>query len=274
MTEKEGKYSNFRIAVPADYEEVFSLFYYAENRSAETITKTFLPSYQTILIFNFGAKAILESKENTQLKVNKSLVLGPIKHAFNYSLPTGSAILVANFNGDAFYRFFGNASVAKHLPIDPDNLLNENCFTALWGELDKIDNPNLRVSYILDFCRPYLKPRNVIMERLTNFTNNTLNPIKLVAVQQNQTERNVQLNHKKYLGYTAKEINRHRRFIKAIELIQDIALKSAKIDWFEIISACDYYDQSQLIHDFKHYINLSPTKYLRFQEEICNAKSD
>ncbi|HEY0298211.1 MAG TPA: AraC family transcriptional regulator [Arachidicoccus sp.] len=52
--------------------------------------------------------------------------------------------------------------------------------------------------------------------------------------------------------------------------MQSIASNAKKIDWFDIISECGYYDQSQLIHDFKHYINLSPVKYLSFQQDICN----
>ncbi|MDR7370254.1 AraC family transcriptional regulator [Flavobacterium aquidurense] len=274
MTENKGQYRNFKITVPTEYEDVFSHFYFAENTTTETITKTLLPSYQTILIFNFGTTTILYSNQRTEIEVDKCLILGPIKHSLDYSLPPKSKILVANFKDDAFYRFFGNASVAEHLPLNPDDLLNENCFTALWTELNKINDTNYQVNYILDFCKPYLKQRNIIAEKLTNFNDEILNPIKSVASQQNQTERNIQLNHKKHLGYTSKEINRYQRFLKAVELIQTYATASAKIDWFEIISKCGYYDQSQLIHDFKHYINISPTKYLKFQQDICNPKAE
>ena len=54
MTENNPGYHAFRIAVPSVYEEVFSHFYFAENTSGDTIIKTLLPSYQTILIFSFG----------------------------------------------------------------------------------------------------------------------------------------------------------------------------------------------------------------------------
>lgn len=199
-------------------------------------------------------------------------MLGPIKHAFDYSLPPKSKILVANLKDDAFYRFFGNAWVADNLPINPDDLLHENCFTALWAELDKLNDTNEQVNYILEFSKPYLKQINAIAEQLTNSIGSTLNSIKSIAKQQHQTERNIQLNHKKHLGYTAKELNRYQRFLKAIELIQKLASKPRKINWFEIINECGYYDQSQLIHDFKYYINLSPTKYLKFQQDICNPK--
>lgn len=53
-----------------------------------------------------------------------------------------------------------------------------------------------------------------------------------------------------------------------------MASTSKKIDWFEIINKCGYYDQSQLIHDFKHYLNISPTKYVKFQQDICIANAE
>lgn len=233
-----------------------------------------LPSYQIILIVNFGAKTTLYSKQKTEIKIDKCLVLGPIKQAFDYTLPPKSEILVANFKDDAFYRFFGNATVAENLPTNPDELLAENCFTALWEKLNKINDTNTRVSYILEFCKPYLKMRNAIAEQLANFDEENVNPIKSIASSNHQSERNIQLKQKKHLGYTAKEINRYQRFLKAVELISTIASDSAKTDWFEIINECGYYDQSQLIHDFKNYINISPTKYLKFQQDICNPLAE
>ncbi len=141
--------------------------------------------------------------------------------------------------------------------------MEENCFTNLWYELKKISSAFERVNFILEFCKPYLQSRNTAFEPLANFNvrDNILNPIKAVAAETHKSERNIQLNHKKYLGYSAKEINRYNRFLKAVEIIQNIALNSTKLDWFEVIDQCGYYDQSQLIHDFKHYINLSPNNF-------------
>lgn len=87
MAAENNEYNNSRISVVTAFEAVFSHFYFAENNTAETITKTLLPSFQTILIFNFGAKALLHSKNKTEIEIEKCLVLGPIKQAFDYSLP-------------------------------------------------------------------------------------------------------------------------------------------------------------------------------------------
>lgn len=273
MQEELGKYIDFRIEPPLGSEEMFTHFYFASNHTSESITKTLLPSYQTILIFTFGVKASLVSKEGYEIETGNCLVLGPVKQAFDYVLPSGSEILVVNFTGDAFYRFFGEASVAMHQPMNPDALLEENCFTDLWLRLNEISEAGQRISHILDFCMPYLKERNDLAGQLAGFKDDGRDAVKTIAGLNNQTARNIQLIHKKHLGFSAKEFSRYRRFLNAVGILQENVASNVKTDWFELIDACGYYDQSQLIRDFKHYINLSPTQYLKFQQHICSAKS-
>jgi AraC-like DNA-binding protein len=270
----EQDYNNFRITVPSEYKNYFSHFYFAENNTEDTLTKTLLPTFQTMLIFCFGANASLTTRQNTTIEVEKCLAFGPIKQAFDYSLPINTKILIANFKGDAFYRFFGNSSLPDNLPTNPNEFFEENCFTNLWYELIKIDSAAEQVNRILEFCKPYLRRQNDTARLLTEYESGTLNPIKSIAGATNQTERNIQLHQKKHFGYSVKEINRYKRFIKAVELIQNIAEDSKKLDWFEIVTECNYYDQSQLVHDFKHFIHLSPTQFLKFQQDICGSKTE
>jgi len=265
-------YINYRIPIPEGYKKVFTHFYFAKNNTSETITKKLIPSYQTILIFSFGENPYFKSKQNPYLEVNKYLMLGPIKHIIEYSLPPNAEMLLVNFKDDAFFRFFGNATIAEHAPMVPDELVNEDSFMTLWHELNNITDIHARVNQILKFSIPYFENQSKIAEQIVNFNDQTLNAIKSIASQNNQTERNIQLNHQKHFGYSAKEYNRYIRFIKAIALIDNIAFTNSKIDWFEVIAECGYYDQSQLINDFKHFIDLSPTKYLKSQQDICNPK--
>ncbi len=273
MKEEDQYYTHYRIKIPPKYEEVFSHFYYAHNHSSETITKTLLPSYQTILIFCFNASSFLHSTAGIDIKVDNCLMIGPVKRAFNYSLLPDASILTVNFIDDAFYRFFGSSVMADHLPFDPDELLNEDCFNTLWGELNQISSVSEKVEHLLQFCDRYRLQRNKIAEQLSKFNDSYLNPIKSVALQNTQTERNIQINHKKHFGYSCKELSRYQRFLMAINILQENISSRTKTDWFQVIEQCGYYDQSQLIHDFRHYTHLSPTKYLKFQKEICNPIS-
>lgn len=272
MVTKQAGYESYRIEVTQEMSEAFTHFYFAENKSGEAITKTLLPSFQTILIFSFGAKPYFTTQQNTKIYINKCLLIGPVKQAFQYTLPTGSKLLAVNFKGDAFYRFFGNALLREDL-AHPDQLLHQNCFSLLWEQLNKINEVDRCVQHILTFSKDYLKQQSGIAKQLTAFTDESINPIKSIAKNVHQSERNIQLTHKKVFGYSSKEINRYQRFLKAIELINVMTANEKKPDWFEVVHACGYYDQSQLIHDFRHYLHLSPAKYLTFQRDICNPVS-
>ncbi len=274
MNTDRGTYKSYRISVSEEFETVFSHFYFAENNSENTIKKTLLPSFQTIMVFNFGTKALLASPADTTIKIERCIVLGPIKQAFNYSLFPGTQILVANFKGDAFYRFFGQAVVSGHFPINPDKAFLENCFSYLWHQLNEIGNVEDKVNCILNFCKPYLTSQRPIPTLLANFASKTDNPIKSVAQETGMSERNIQLLHKKHFGFSAKELSRYSRFIKAIEYIQQLASSTGHVNWFELIETCGYYDQSQLIHDFTHYIRCSPKNFLKFQQDICRASGE
>jgi len=274
MESDDPTYHNYRLPVPLEFEDVFSHFYLAENTAEVSLTKTLLPSFQTIMVFNFGTPASLVSKQGTVIEVDKCIVLGPIKQAFEYTLPAGAKILVANFKGDAFYRFFGRAFLSDHLPVHPDEAMEENCFTYLWCQLNGIATDTEKIDRILDFCRPYLKLQNTVSTLLANLKSGHVNPIKSVADKMGQSERNIQLAQKKYFGYSAKEVNRYQRFIKAIGLIEQATASANEIDWFVIIDQCGYYDQSQLIHDFQHFLGFSPKTFLKFQQDICQVASN
>lgn len=263
--------SGYRIAVPAEFEEVFTHFYFDENTTAEPISRTVLPSYQTIMVFNFGPPVSFLTTPGNQVSIPPVVVTGPVRQLVQYIMPPGSAMLIANFKDDAFFRFFGIALVCE-TAVHPDELINSNCFTMLWNELNRMPDNDARVKYLLDFCRPYLKERNNLMEQIAEFRNGHVSPIKELSGRNDLTERAVQLHHKKLLGYSAKEIARYQRFLKAVRMLQEITAAAPKVDWFEVIAECGYYDQSQLIHDFKHYLQLSPSKYLKLQQDICNPR--
>lgn len=261
-----------RISVAEEFKNVFSHFYFTSNFTEKSIKKTLLPTFQMMMVFSFGTEVLLESDQNSQIQIDKCVVLGPVKQAITYVLPVGAEILVANFKDDAFYRFFGQA-VLYNFSLHPDELLKEDCFSSLWQDLKGINSTEKRVEFILEFCRPYLKIKDQTFSEIENLdTNSSLNLIKVLAKKNNQSERNIQLKFKKNFGFTAKEMARYQRFLKTFEFLQNQISEFKIIDWMQIVEQFGFYDQSQLIHDFQHYLNLSPTQFLKFQQEICFAK--
>ncbi|WP_343670754.1 AraC family transcriptional regulator [Chitinophaga sp.] len=259
------EYISMRIAVPPSWEQVFSHFYYAANHSNASIEKQLLPAFQSIMAFNFGPPVPLEYGGETFLPIEKTLVLGPVKQSMKYTMLPGSKILVANFKDDAFYRFFGKP--LQHYLADPDKLIQTHCFADLWQELQVMEDPALQVKRLLDFSGEYLCTRD---PAAANIIEDGLNDSpKQIAGRSGQSERTVQLNYKKYLGFSSKEMNRYQRFQKAIGML----VPGEVPDWFEVIEVCGYYDQSHLIKDFTHFVGVSPQVYLQLQQVMCRAGS-
>lgn len=265
--EPQEKYSNGRIPVPANWEEVFSHFYFAANTGSTPVHKTLVPSFETILAFSFGNPVIVHLPDK-DVPVAKSIAIGPLKTALEYTQPPGNEILVANFRLDAFYRLFGQSLQGRSQYLkDPDALVKGHCFSSLWETLNATPENEKRVELILEMTAGYLRDREAASEDIIRNQDTPLNPVKVIASETGQSERNVQLNYQKYLGFSAKEAHRHRRFLRAVELLNNRGTP----DWFEVIDQCGFYDQSHLIRDFNHYLGISPTEYLRLREDVCVA---
>ncbi|WP_134091148.1 AraC family transcriptional regulator [Olivibacter sp. XZL3] len=258
--------TSYRIAVAEKYAEVLTHFYVARNDSALPVSKTLVPTFQAILVFNFGepAQVILEGSQ--EIHGGKCLVFGPVKKQLTYLVQPGSELLVVNFKDDAFYRFFGNALAGEQVPVHPDALLDTNCFEQLWHRLSLMKCVEERIRPLLDLCEPYLKNRNPIAAQLADFSDETQNEVKAVAADMQISERTVQKAYKKHFGFTSKEKQRYQRFLRLIR-----ALHKAKemVDWQNIAYRYGYYDQSHLIHDFNYYLGVSPEQYLKSREDMC-----
>src|SRR5699024_8465875 len=114
MEANNQHYQSQRLAVPPEFEDVFTHFYVAQNKANLPIRKTLFPSYQTILVFNFGKATFFPSTQNEATDIGKSLIIGPVKKACNYTLGPQTELFVVNFKDDAFYRFFSRALVSGY----------------------------------------------------------------------------------------------------------------------------------------------------------------
>lgn len=263
-------YISASVAVPDGFGELFTHFYYAANHGPEPVHKTLVPMFRTIMIFNLGSRISGAFEGNIPFDLPESLIMGPVKKSLHYTLHSEAEMLVANFKWDAFYRFFGQS--LKSLPdfrAEPRTLTGDECFTPLWQQLKATPLLEDKVKHLLEFSLPYLKSREEASARTIglNVDSDTFRPVKEIAARSGYSERSVQLNYKKYLGFSDKEMNRYQRFMKAVDLLTE----KTKTDWFDIADSCGYYDQSHMIHDFNYYLHLSPKQFLKLQEDICVA---
>ncbi|TRW25248.1 helix-turn-helix transcriptional regulator [Flavobacterium zepuense] len=262
----KSDYIGNRFTVPAEWDTVFTHFYYGENTGKTDITKILLPDFKPLLVFNFGSP--MQIVGETEHVITDVAVTSPLKRVVQYSMSPGSVLLVANFKDDAFYRFFGTAMPAGHLFMHPDKLIDSKCFSLLHGQLKSFAEPEAKINYLLNYAKAFIADSTGLFDDAPE--DDYFNPIKVIAQKSGLSERSIQLQYKKQLGYSAKELTRFARFQKVLSSPALHLPKGDKVNWFDVIEAFGYYDQSHLIADFKYYIGLSPLNYIRLQQEFCN----
>jgi len=263
-------YDERHIPVPPAYADLYAHFYFASNEVKESVTRTLVPTFEPIIVFVFGQGVYLPDQ---QITIGPTcFFLGTIKKAVSYALLAHTELFAVSLKADGFYRFFGFSPPAANTPLDPDALVAGGCFGQLYTTLCRLKTAKLRVQALLEFCKPYPVERSPIASRLIEAHNGLLSPIKQIAATTGQTVRTIQLQHKKYFGYSASERSRYARFIKtlkSLDLISREDQKHSKATWFTLIEAFGYYDQAQLIHDFQNFLQTSPGDYLRQQDRFC-----
>lgn len=245
-------------------------YYWAKNNSGSQVTKTLSPSFFTIMVFNLSAEPIRAIYEERDLTVDKILVLGPLKHSFKYTIPAEGEIFVVNFKEDSLYRFFKSAVINASQVSEADDLTGADCFSQLWSQLKTLDTPEEYTASVRDFSLGYLSDRDSIVEKLLGYRNHpAIDPIASTAIDASVSKRTVQNKHKEHFGYSAKELNRYERFSKTVSILNQKLKDNEEIDWIDMVTLGGYYDQSQLIHDFNHFIDCTPTEYVNLHENIC-----
>lgn len=262
------EYVSQTVPVPPEWEEVFAPFYFARNERHESVTHRLLPNLRTLLVFSFGVPASL-LWQDTEQEVAGSLVIGPLREALTYTLPPGADILVINFRFDAFYRFFGPSLHSREPRALPEAL--GHCFAGLREELRLLTSSEARAERVLTFAAAYLRSRDEPSENLLRTGLYDTPLIKAAAADAGQHLRTLQINHRKYLGYTAKDMSRYRRFREALLFLSERLDQQQPIDWFDVIEAGGYYDQSHLIRDFRYYIGVPPSRFLQLRNQLCIA---
>jgi AraC-like DNA-binding protein len=259
-------YHSYRIEAPELYTEVVTHFYIARNESETAITRNLIPSFQAILVFNFGSPATMTWEGDSEIYSGNCLLFRPIKKQLNYTLPPGCELLVVNFKDDALYRIFGDVMPAIIVPIHPDVFMEQDSFSNLWVRLSPMDTMEKRIEAVLDFCQPYLRERTPIAAELADAQHNAQSEVKMVAAELEVSERTVQKEYKKQFGFTSKEKQRFQRFLNTVRELQN---SNGPVDWQDLIYRFGYYDQSHLIKDFNHYLGITPEQYLSVRDITC-----
>ena len=258
-------YQGERMEVPSELQGIYTHFYFAQNDSDQVLEFTFVPSFQVMLIFSLGTPISLMIRDQPEVVIERYFILGPVKQAFNYRLPPGANVVVVNFANDGFHRLFG-AATAQSSRLEQ---LDEDCFSAIHRALQQQDSAAQQRDLLLVVGKDYLQSSARIELDTQEMVNQSVHE---QALLKETHARTLQMHYKNRLGYSVKEYTRYHRFMQMITLVQESLANQREVDWADVVFTCGYYDQSHLIRDFKHYLMMSPSQYLKLSQQMCTSR--
>ena len=246
----------------------------------KTITQHLSPNLEMMLVFNFGAPVRVSFAEDgfNELEINTVALIGPLRKMLNYEVLASIDIIVVVFGADGFYRLFQlpvNELNGDHI-IDPDAFFHTTDFHTLWETLKSLPSLDDRIQFFQDYAVSLIQEGDDITTSLVNgiayFDNPSIQPVRAMAIDQNVSERTIQLWFKKQLGFSPKELLRFLRFKQVINRI--LTQQNPVVDWYTIIEEFNYHDQSHLIKDFHQYLGTTPQKFIKeiIGKEFCVTK--
>lgn len=231
------------------------------------------PSLEMMIIFNFSAPVRYSfGDEPLGTGIADGInIIGPLRQLLNYEIKEGTDLVILTFIYDGLYRFLSlpiDAIQTAELTESDTQAITEQ-LAELWELLANCPTDEKRIELLTDYLIQRLPQHTQaslpIPEAEAAFSNPLLNPAKVIAAQNNLSERAIQKKFKKFTGYSPKELVRFLRFKKVIAYL--VERPNTKIDWFEIIVTYGYHDQSHLNKDFKYFTGVAPQQFLKMANE-------
>jgi len=245
-----------------------------------TIIQHLSPNLEMMLVFNFGKPVRFSFGDEIfqGQQMEKTAVIGPIRKMLNYEVLPDTNLIVVVFNADGFYRLFQMPidRLNQESIIDPDQLLGISGFAALWDELNKLEELEQKVDLLKEYGLAFIQNAEEasvpLLDGIGYFEQESVQPVRAIAMDSDLSERTIQLRFKKYLGYSPKELLRFIRFKKVINRI--LQKENHNVDWYGLVDEFGYHDQSHLIKDFHHYLGTTPLKFVKdiVGKEFCVSK--
>lgn len=238
---------------------VMSHYYCVRHDSqAATIGQQILPTYEMLLVFNFGP-AVAGHLGDEPYVIHRTAVLGPLQKMLRYELPPGADLIVVNFTLNGFYRLLGKP--LHELKQIPHELAR---FEELWQQLNCLTTLEGRLHWISDYMTTHLTPideaTRSLLTSIPYFGQTAVDPVKVVAQAQRVTSRHIQQRFQTHLGYSAKGLTRFLRFKQLLGQLRQ--QDPATVDWLTLVQTLGYYDQSHLIKDVQYFLGITPRQFL------------
>lgn len=257
-------------------EEIISSFYcFRTEKEAQKHVKCVTPNLEMMLILNFGKpfQVSFTEKQFLPQSIEKFALVGPLRNSFYYEVLPSSEVIVINFLLDGFYRVFkmNLSSFSGDIILNTDALLSLFPIENWWNDLNTYNDLSGKVknlqAHLCQTAQSSEAKKLGLIYKETLSSKAIIHTLYKTPHNADVSSRTVQINFKKYFGYSVKERIRYERFKSTASYL--LSLHTHSVNWSAIVELFGYYDYSHLYKDFKKFISKTPTQFLRDAANFC-----
>ncbi|MDQ8005917.1 MAG: helix-turn-helix domain-containing protein [Pedobacter sp.] len=224
------------------------------------------------VVFNLGDCYSIENKKYDRLKVPQQFIAG--QSIYSYKLHISGHLNVAGI-------VFKPAALASlyHLPIYEyteermplSNVFEEAFLKNYVDGLQQAETAVQKVELLEKFVLAEINLKDIKPDIIDAAANKIVEANGIIQINDLMktvcmSKRSFERNFFKKVGLSPKYFARIRR----LSFLANLVAGKKKVDWQQVLTECDYYDQSHFIKDFIEFTGRSPEKYLQDNVELAN----
>ncbi len=247
-------------------------FIWQSKKSVRNLIVESPPSGFCSIVFNCGDDYFLQNKKYERLAVPKQFISGQSIYSYKLFLNGNISITGIVFKPAALATLFGLPTYEyTEERISLCTVFKRQFINTFIEKIQNTEDANERAKLLEEFVLIYYsqnKPKpdyidyaaNIIVEK--NGMINVADLLKEVFM----SRRNFERKFFKKVGLSPKYYARIRRISY---LMNEIAGKK-NVDWTDLFSQCEFYDQSHFIKDFIEFTGRTPEQYIKENTELAN----
>lgn len=253
-------YKNLKIPYPLSrYAE--TIYYLSMN--GDSFKKNIIPDGKTDIMFNLNSNKLGFYKNGKVLYTKDSIIQGLRKKNFEYVANGKIELLGIRLMPFGIYTLFNIP--LKELPDDPVELSlvagkhTKELEEKLIGVPGIDDKFKILFDWLMSLFLKREERNGMMIDAVYEiYSTEGKSAIKDVSRNSYNYYKKIQRSFREAIGISPKLYARMVRF----ESIHNTLVKSEKIDWLEIVTKYDFYDQSHLTKEFQFFTGHSPQEFV------------
>jgi AraC-like DNA-binding protein len=224
------------------------------------------------IVFNNGDTYFLQNKKYERLAVPPAFIAGQSIYSYKLFLHGNISITGIVFKPAGLATFF-ELPVYEYTEerIDLNKVFFPSTVNRLLNTLVAEQQTNAKAKLLEDFLLGWYeknKPQPDYIDAAANLIVEKNGLLHVNELLENifMSRRNFERRFFKKVGLSPKYYARIRRISHLMNLIAG----KKKVDWADIFSQCEFYDQSHFIKDFIEFTGRTPQQYLEENKELAN----